>query len=168
MIEMTVSCRSSVLRHRLRQSQDRFIGILCMMVFALCSGCASAPVDRRATPDSRPDQAVLVEKLGVKPVAIRLTAASTMLDFRYKVVDPEKSLPAFDRKVKTYLIDQASGDRFDVPAGSKLGPLRSSSRFPEAGKEYFIFFANSVRNLQRGSKVTVVIGDFRIEDLTVE
>ncbi len=137
--------------------------IIGLAALPLCQGCAS-----HVKPDSRVDEAGSVAKLGIRPVAIRLTAADNMIDFRYRVVDPEKSLPMFNRQIATYLLDQGSGDRFAVPTDTKLGPLRSSSRDPVAGKEYFIFFVNPGKVLKRGSRVTVVIGDMKIEDLTVE
>jgi hypothetical protein len=169
MAGMTAPYRSSVTGNRLQRSLAGYYGILGMMVFTFCSGCASVPGGKQlASMDSRTDEAGIVEKLGIKPVAIRLTAAGSMIDFRYRVVDPVKSLPAFDRKTRTYLIAQANGDRLDVPADTSLGALRSSSREPAAGKEYFIFFMNQGKLLQRGSKVTVVIGDFKIENLTIE
>jgi hypothetical protein len=169
MAEMTAPFRLSITGNRLQRRLACYSGILGIMVFAFCSGCASVPEGKQlASMDSRTDEAGIVEKLGIKPVAIRLTAAGTMIDFRYRVVDPGKSLPAFDRKIRTYLIAQANGDRLDVPADTSLGALRSSSREPLAGKEYFIFFMNSGKLLQRGSKVTVVIGDFKIENLTIE
>jgi hypothetical protein len=147
--------------------------LACIVAFSLAafafSACyASVPEDKLSKPDSRPDEAGIREKLGIKPVAIRLTAAGGMIDFRYSVVDPQKSLPLFDRKIKTYLVNQANGDKFAVPTDTKLGPLRSSSREPEAGREYFIFFVNPGKLLKRGNKVTVVVGDIKIENLTLE
>ena len=143
-------------------------GLLCLAVFAVCAGCASVPDGKGGTPVSRIDEPGIAEKLGIKPVAIRLTAGGRMIDFRYTVVDPAKSAPVFDRKTKTYLIDLASGGEFPMPEDTKLGPLRSSGRNPQAGREYFIFFSNPANILQRGSRVAVVIGDYRIENLTVE
>ena len=148
-------------------------GLACFAAFGLAaftfSAChASVPGDKLAQREARLDDAGIREKLGIKPVAIRLTAAGSMIDFRYSVVDPQKSLPLFDRKIKTYLVNQANGDKFAVPTDTKIGPLRSSSREPEAGREYFIFFVNPGKLLKRGNKVTVVVGDMKIENLTLE
>jgi len=147
--------------------------LVCFAAFSLAaftfSAChAAIPGDKLAKPESRLDAAGIREKLGIKPVAIRLTAAGSMIDFRYSVVDPQKSLPLFDRKIKTYLVNQSNGDKFAVPTDTKIGPLRSSSREPEAGREYFIFFVNPGKLLKRGNKVTVVVGDMKIENLTLE
>jgi hypothetical protein len=114
------------------------------------------------------DKNGIADKLGIHPLGILLTAAGTMLEFRYIVADSEKSLPVFDRRKKTYLVDQANGSNLGVSFNTKIGPMRSSSRNPVAGKEYFIMFVNPGRQVKRGSKVTIVIGDSKIENLTVE
>lgn len=141
-------------------------------VFLLClclTGCA--------TTDNREPQAVagipsagMEERWGVRIEGIRLSAAGNMLDFRYRVIDAEKASPLVDRRVKPYLLDQASGARLMVPSSPKVGPLRQTSADgkPLAGRTYFILFANPGKYIKAGSRVTVVIGDFRAQDLTVE
>lgn len=90
-----------------------------------------------------------------------------MLDFRYRVLDAEKASPLFSRKIKPYLIDQATGATFGVPEPPKVGALRQT-RKPVADRNYFIIFANPGEYIKKGSKVTVVIGDVRIENLIVD
>jgi hypothetical protein len=90
-----------------------------------------------------------------------------MLDFRYRVVDAEKAAPLFDRKNKAYLIDQASGAKFLVPESPKVGALRTT-RPPTPGKNYVILFGNPDRFVKKGNRVTVMIGDFKAENLVVE
>lgn len=145
-----------------------FVAVFGLATLLCIAGCASIPGDKPRLSESRPDQTTAAEKLGIKPVAIRLTAGGNMVDFRYSVFEPSKSLPMFDRKIRTYLVNEATGDKFAVPTNSKIGPLRSSSREPVAGKEYFIFFVNPGRPLKRGDKVAVVVGDMKIENLTLE
>jgi len=109
----------------------------------------------------------LTEIWGIQPLTIRLSANGYMLDFRYKVTDAEKAAPLFRRDVKPYLLDQASGAVFGVPSGPKVGSLRQT-RPPVAGKNYFIIFANPGNYVKLGNKVTIVIGDLKVENLTVE
>ena len=90
-----------------------------------------------------------------------------MLDFRYRVIDAKKAAPLFVRATKPYLIDQETGAKFMVPNPPKTGPLRTSNE-PQQGRVYWMFFANPGRYVKQGSKVTVVIGDFRAENLIVE
>ena len=108
------------------------------------------------------------EEWGIRPVSIRRTAAGYMLDFRYEVVDPEKAAPIMRRPMKPYLIDQASGVILIVPAPPKVGALRQTTLAPTKGRIYFVMFANPGGYVKAGNKVTVVIGDFRAEDLVVE
>ncbi len=107
------------------------------------------------------------ERWGIEIVGVRLTAAGSLVDFRYRVSDSEKVSVFFDRNVKPYLIDQASGEIFYVPNMPRVGSLRAKGK-PEAGRVYFILFGNSRRLVKKGSKITVVVGDAQLEDLVVE
>ena len=74
-----------------------------------------------------------------------------------------------DRKIRPYLLDEATGAQLGVPDAPKVGQLRPTSRnnvIP--GRNYYILFANPGRYLQAGSKVTLIAGDARISHLTVE
>jgi hypothetical protein len=73
----------------------------------------------------------------------------------------------FKRANKPYLIHQESGKVLAVPVTSKIGPLRSSNK-PQQGRTYWMFFGNKTKLVQKGDRVTVVIGEFRAEDLVVE
>lgn len=105
---------------------------------------------------------------GVQISGIRLSAADYMLDFRYRIIDPDKASPILNRQVKAYLIDEQSGAKLIVPTPPKVGSLRQKSYEPTVGKIYFVMFSNPGRLVKRGSKVTVVIGDFKAENLVVE
>lgn len=113
------------------------------------------------------DPSELEKKWGVKPLSIRLTAADHFVDFRYRVTDSEKASSILRRREKAYLLEQETGNVFPVPV-TKLGPLRGTAIKPKANTNYLILFANVNKTIKRGSKVTVVIGDFRAENLTVE
>jgi hypothetical protein len=119
-----------------------------------------------ATIPSQADRFAIEKKWGVQIVGIRQTAAGHMLDFRYRVVDSQKAAPLFVRQIQPYLIDQASGKSLIVPNMAKVGPLRSSNQ-PQQGRTYWMFFGNPGL-VKAGDKVSVVIGDFKVENLTVE
>jgi len=110
------------------------------------------------------------DRWGIEIVAIRLSAAGQMLDFRYRVIDPDKAGPILDPKVKPYLIDQKSGAKFTVPITPKVGSLRQTSRSgpPQTNRVYFMLFGNPGDRVRPGDKVTVVVGDFRAENLIVQ
>ena len=109
----------------------------------------------------------LREEWGVEVVSLRRTGYGHMLDFRYKVLDAKKAEPLFRRATKPNLVHQASGKVLAVPVTAKVGPLRNSNA-PLEGRTYWMFFGNAGDLVQAGDKATVVIGDFRAEDLIVE
>ena len=104
---------------------------------------------------------------GIEVESIRITAAGYMVDFRYKAVDPEKAIALFGRDAQPYLLHEATGAVFTVPA-TKVGPLRQTTNPPVAGKGYFMLFGNPGRYIKPGDKVTLIFGDSRIEHLTVQ
>lgn len=108
----------------------------------------------------------LVEEWGVEPVAIRLAAADHFLDFRFKIIDPDKAVQLMQRNTQAYVIDEASGKVLPVPI-TKLGPLRANAIKPKANKNYTILFSNSGKHVKPGSRVTVVIGAYKAEHLIV-
>lgn len=110
----------------------------------------------------------LEAKWGIQIDSLRLSARGYMIDFRYKVVDPKKAATLGDPKAKPYLVDQATGTKMFVPRSPKVGPLRQSAVNLAAGKVYFAFFSNRNQVVKPGSKVTVVIGDFKAENLAVQ
>lgn len=105
---------------------------------------------------------------GIEVLGVQRSAAGYMLDFRYRVVDPEKALPLLDRSAKACLIDQATGLTTYVPAPPKVGALRQTTAMPRASRTYFVIFANPGRRIAAGNKVTVKIGDCVLEDLVVQ
>jgi hypothetical protein len=105
---------------------------------------------------------------GIEMVGVRLSAHDYILDVRFKVVDPDRAQPLFERLTKPILIDQASGAVLQVMSTAKSGPLRTSNARAEAGRVYPITFQNPRRFIPRGAKVTLKIGDFRLEDIMVE
>jgi hypothetical protein len=107
------------------------------------------------------------ERWGIQILSIRLSASDHMLDFRYRVIDPEKASSLLQKQTKPFLIHQETGEKLFVPR-TKLGPLRQTAVKPIANRNYAILFGNKSKLVKMGDKVTVVIGDFKAENLTVE
>jgi hypothetical protein len=103
-----------------------------------------------------------VEIVGIKPVS-----SGYMLSFRYRILDPEKGKLLNDRKAKAYVIDEASGIRLAVPAMEKVGELRVGST-PETDRTYFMIFGNPGKLVKSGAKVSIVVGNFKVEGLIVD
>jgi predicted kinase len=49
-----------------------------------------------------------------------------------------------------------------------VGPLRGTGTKAQTNRVYTVMFSNEGRLIQKGSKVTVVIGEFKAENLVVE
>jgi hypothetical protein len=149
-----------------------FIGILFVMSGAIVlvqwlnatkTAAGSFRVTSSATPLSP-----LERQWGIQLQGIRLSAAGNLLDFRYRILDAQKAQPMVDQKSQPYVLGQSSGSRMSVPTTPTVGSLRQTSIKPLINRTYFVLFANPGRQIKTGDKVTVVIGDFRAEDLIVE
>jgi hypothetical protein len=110
----------------------------------------------------------IAEKWGVGNFKVRHTSAGYMLDIRYYVFDSAKAKPLFSRKLRPFVIEEASAVKYGVPASPKVGFLRQAPSHVKENKEYFLMIANPGNRIKTGDKLTLVIGDFRIEHLTVE
>ena len=111
----------------------------------------------------------MAEKWGVEVLGIKRTAGGYMLDFRFRVVDAEKALPLFDHRIKPYLVAEKSDIKLPVPMASKVGAFRATNRGKniKADKTYYMIFGNPDSHVKPGETVSVVIGDFKVEHLTV-
>jgi hypothetical protein len=143
----------------------RAIFLAVMLAAAVCATESSEP--KKQPEASAPSSEDLEQKWGIKITSLQLSANGFVVDFRYKVLDPEKAVSLGKRENKPLLIDQATGAKFRVPTTPKIGPLRQTAVRPTAGKIYFMLFATG-KFVKPGNKVTVVIGDFRAENLIVE
>jgi hypothetical protein len=103
---------------------------------------------------------------GVEVMFVRQASAGYMLEFRYKVLDPEKAAPLFNRQTKPLLIHAETGAELIVPTPPTTGALRNSNP-PLVDHTYWMFFANPGKLIKPGDHVTVEIGDFRAENLVV-
>ena len=140
--------------------------------FLLCLTFVSgtfAGIQETSPPLEQRQKMTIEAKWGVKFESLRTSANGNLLDFRYRIIDPEKASYLVDRRNKAYLVDQSSGKTLSVPTTAKVGPLRQTVRYglPKKDKVYFILFGNQ-HLLKPGAKVNVIIGDFKMENLTVE
>jgi hypothetical protein len=151
--------------------------LLCFLLCLSLSACS--PATRVAAPAVQGEQAAredrprlnmdpaLKEKWGIEITTLSMTAGGHMIDFRFRVLDAEKAASLFTRENKPYLMDEASGQVLSVPRTAKIGPLRTSDP-PKQGRIYWMFFGTVPGLVESGSQVTVVIGDFRAENLVVQ
>ena len=113
------------------------------------------------------EKTYIKRKWGVEILFVRQTAARHMLEFRYKVLDPDKARALFVRKNKPLLTDVKSGAQLVVPVPAKTGALRNSD-VPLAGHNYWMFFANPGNSVKTGDRVDIQIGEFLAQGLVVQ
>lgn len=110
----------------------------------------------------------LKKKFGIEIMSLRLSSAGYMVDFRYRILDTEKSKYLMQEDLQPYIIDPETSRKFFVPSHPKVGSMRAISSEPKQGRSYFIMFANTDRLLKTGKKITIVLGDLKIANLTVQ
>jgi hypothetical protein len=162
--------------YRLTKSQAPFLTTIVVffsaMFFLLWPVLSFSGETGLAAKNAPPDNKyqVLEDRWGVRPTFIRLTASDYFVDFRYLITDSEKSKTLLSRSKENkevYLLVQKTGKKFHVPI-TKVGPLRSTTVSPKKGRQYTILFSNEGKSIKKGDKVTVVIGKFKAQNLTVE
>jgi hypothetical protein len=132
--------------------------------------CASTPGVAGAGVSNPPESASLEANWGIQVEGLRLSAAGSMLDFRYRVLDATKAAPLLDGKTQVFLLDDTHGAKLGVPNTPKLGRLRQTSRNNNimTDRTYFIMFGNPGKALQSGDKVTLMLGQAKVSDLMVQ
>jgi hypothetical protein len=136
---------------------------------AIAMPVASGKANASEAPDMPAPHSEIENRLGIEIMGLRRSAAGYMLDFRYRLIDPAKAAPLLDRKLNPYLLDEASGAQLGVPMAPKVGQLRPTSRNKVIpGRNYYILFANPGGFLKSGSQVALMLGDLKIEHLTVQ
>lgn len=112
----------------------------------------------------------LEKEWGIKLYGIRSTAGGYMLEMKFRVLENEKAFPLLKRDTKRYVIVEKSGAVLEVPYTQKLGALRSTVRTSNMVKDdrnYLALFANPGKHVNPGDKVTLVIGNFMAESVTI-
>ena len=106
-------------------------------------------------------------RFGIDQILVRSVSSGSSIEFRYRVLDPDKAALLTDRNSNPYLIDQATGTRLDVPVLEKIGALRQTVT-PKPGKEYWMVFANRTKTVKVGGRVDIFCGTYHIRGVTVE
>jgi hypothetical protein len=147
-----------------------FIGVGLACAVLQLVGCAGAPTLGREAQLDQTEPASLEANWGIKVEGLRLSAAGSMLDFRYRVLDPAKAAPLLDGKSQVYLMDDTRGAKLGVPDTPVLGRIRQTARNGNilTDRTYFIMFGNPGKALKSGDKVTLLLGQAKVSDLMVQ
>lgn len=97
-------------------------------------------------------------------VSCRLAAGRDLVDVRLRVARPEAFEPD---PVSTYLVDEATGERFYLVQLQRIGPLRDRG---DDGKDPVrsITFRNREKMLRPGARLTLVVGEARLRHMVLE
>lgn len=108
------------------------------------------------------------EDFGIEIVGMRLAAAGTMLDLRVRVIEPEKAARFTDQAISPELVDAETGVVLIVPAPEKVGSLRQHTRHLRKGQVLISLFTNPGRVVKAGGKVSLRMGELRLDNIPVE
>ena len=145
------------------------------------------PVVAAAPPAPAAPPTPLELEWGIQVSSIGLGMAGAAVDFRYKVVAPDKASRLSDGKTAAYLVDLVSGARIQMISGpqeadigvgarahSRARMARQGGAFPPGpnrlteGKINSVLLPNPSGLVKSGSKVALVVGDVLTENLIVE
>ncbi len=98
-------------------------------------------------------------RTGVNVTLIGVTAGGGMIEFRYQVVDPDKaSLLLHQEDRRPVLVAEDTGATLAM-----LSRPHNHKADVKLGGTYFFLMANANNAIRDGTKVTVIIGDVRLE-----
>jgi hypothetical protein len=123
----------------------------------------------RSRPSGMPESARQFYSMtyGVDQLWAKVAESGQLVRLNYRVVDAAKAAPLNDRASTPYMFDEKVHAVLQVPTMEKVGPLRQAMP-PEVGKSYWIVFSNKGNLVQMGHRVSVVIGQFRVDGLIVQ
>jgi len=112
------------------------------------------------TPGVMPASPEIEATYGIRPVMVALTDATGLIDFRFQIIDPDKAVNmhgSFDTL-----------PHFITASGKDI----HMSRLPThhnflVGRTYYMLYANAGSAVKPGDKVTLVMGDIRVENVPV-
>jgi hypothetical protein len=104
----------------------------------------------------------LVERSGVRIEHLAATGGGGLLDLRYQVIDPGKAVAVHDPETPPAIIHERTG----VVIENLLMDHAHSGQF-KAGLTYYLIFHNPGQIVRPGDRVSVVLGDARVEHLRV-
>ena len=104
---------------------------------------------------------------GVDQLSVQLAQSGELVRFSYRVADAAKAKALNEKASSPYLMDEEVHAVLQVPTMEKVGPLRQSEP-PVYGKSYWMVFSNKGNIVKAGHRVSVVIGQFRVDGLVVQ
>jgi hypothetical protein len=162
--------RSSWVRRRMR-----LLGIFTGAILVIAGTFIALLVTRGPGSDAKQESKVpvawarplvsasgLVERSGVKITQVAVTGDGGLVDLRFTVVDANKAATLHDPAHPPAVVDQRTG----LVVKDLLMSHAHTSPF-KAGVTYYLVFNNPGNWVHRGDKVAVLLGNARVENVTV-
>jgi hypothetical protein len=106
---------------------------------------------------------VLEERYGARVDLVATAALGGMVELRFTVLDTKKADALFhDPDKMPRLLVEGVGQTLEPPSG-----MKHSMKMVNGGS-YFILYGNRGGHVKEGSKISVVVGDIRLEHLTAK
>jgi hypothetical protein len=104
---------------------------------------------------------------GVDQLSVKLAESGQLVRFSYRVMDATKASALNEKTASPVLLDEKAHAVLQVPTMEKVGQLRQSGP-PENGKSYWMVFSNKGNLVKPGHRVSVVVGQVRVDGLVVQ
>ncbi|MEZ4864699.1 MAG: hypothetical protein R3C14_25535 [Caldilineaceae bacterium] len=134
-----------------------------LLLAALAGWMLAAQYTMAPVPDLHlSDQTRFEAATGLRVTQVMLTAPRNIVDVRYQVLDPDKVLVVHDDAQPPTIINEKTGAVLSIPTHQHHLTPR------EVGRIYRLHIINPDRIVKRGDRVSLVVGDMRLENLVVE
>jgi hypothetical protein len=104
---------------------------------------------------------------GVDQLSVKLAESGQLVRFSYRVMDATKASALNEKTASPALLDEKAHAVLQIPTMEKVGQLRQSGP-PENGKSYWMVFSNKGNLVKPGHRVSVVVGQVRVDGLVVQ
>lgn len=105
--------------------------------------------------------AAFEEQTGIRILRVVMTAGGGVVDIQYQILNPDKALIVHDDENPPAMIDNASGLVIATPFHDhKFRELHTAVNYHE-------LIMNGGGLLHRGSKITLIVGESKLENLIV-
>jgi hypothetical protein len=137
-----------------------------LMLGLAISTTRPAPIPGDSLADVDPAQvAAMQAEWGIRITWVVMSANGGLIEIRYQVLDGDKALGIHDPEGYPVLIDEASGKML-YRGGGAHGD-RHNEHYLRPGGTFYLMLQNNGSLLKSGSRVTVRIGEVKLEHVIV-
>lgn len=108
-------------------------------------------------------QTTFAAETGLRILRVFTTANGGMIDMRYQVTDPDKAIIIHNVDNPPRFVNEATGEVIDRPYHD-----HSSGSTLKAGQTYNEILVNEGGVIQRGDRITIFVGQSRLEHIVVQ